>query len=81
MPLTKSKVDELNAEIAYSEFRFKRGDISYEDYMDERAQLIGQYYMKFYDEDMQLLSNLDYERDEEPPGFLGMILRVIKKIF
>lgn len=81
MPLNKSKVDELNAEIAYYEFRFKRGDISYEEYMDERARLIGQYYMKFYDEDMQLLSHLDYHKEEEPDGFLGMILRVIKKIF
>jgi len=80
MPLTKSKMEELNAEIAYYEFWFRRGEISYERYMDHREQLIGQYYMKFYDEDMQLLSHLDYEKDE-PTGLCGMILRVIKKIF
>jgi len=80
MPLSKSKVEELNAEIAYHEFKFKRGNISYEEFMETRAQLIGEYYMKFYDEDMQLLSHLDYEKDE-PAGLFGMILRVIKKIF
>jgi len=56
-------------------------NISYEKFMETRAQLIGEYYMKFHDEDMQLLSHLDYEKDDEPPGLFGMILRVIKKIF
>jgi len=81
MPLTKSKIKELNADILYHEIMFKRGKISYEEFMEHRARLIGEYYMKYYDEDMQLHGYLDAHHHDEPQGILGIILQAIKKIF
>tara|TARA_R110000824_G_scaffold294258_3_gene482608 strand:+ start:962 stop:1207 length:246 start_codon:yes stop_codon:yes gene_type:complete len=81
MPLTKSKIKELNADITMHEIMFKRGDISYEELMEHRSRLIGEYYMRYYDEDMQLHGYLDGYHHDEPQGILGIILQALKKIF
>tara|TARA_R100000808_G_scaffold5550_1_gene16833 strand:+ start:4452 stop:4691 length:240 start_codon:yes stop_codon:yes gene_type:complete len=79
MPLTKSKITELNAEIAYHEVLFRRGKISYEQFEAERHKLIGEYYMKYYDDEMNCL--LDYEKDSEPKGLLGVAVKLLRKLF
>ena len=79
MPLSKSYIAELNGDIAYQEYMFRRGRISYEEYEAERGRLIKEYYMKYYDDDMNCL--LDYENEREPSGLLGAILGLISKMF
>jgi len=79
MPLSKSKIKELNADIAYHEVLFRKGRISYEEYEAERQRLIRSYYMKYYDDEMNCL--LDYERDSEPKGLLGAAIKLLRKLF
>jgi hypothetical protein len=79
MPISKSKIKDLNAEILYHEVLFRRGKISYEEYEAKRVELIREYYMRYYDEDMNCL--LDYKKDSEPDGLLGMVIGVLRKLF
>ena len=80
MPLSKSYIAELNGDIAYQEYMFRRGRISYEEYEAERGRLIKEYYMKYYDDDMNCLAP-DYENEQEPHGLLGAILSLLRKLF
>jgi len=79
MPLSRSYIKELNREIAYWTHLYERGDITQDKYLSERAILIRDYYMKYYDEEKNCL--LDYEKDTEPKGLVGIALRVLRKLF
>ena len=79
MPLSKSKIEELNKEIESQELLYAKGVITYEQYESERASLIRDYYMKYYDDEMNCL--LDYEKDSEPDGLLGIAIKLLRKLF
>jgi hypothetical protein len=79
MPLSKSKIKDLNTEIKYYEVLLRKGMLSYSEYEAKRVELIKDYYMKYYDDDTNCL--LDYQRDSEPQGLLGAALRVLRKLF
>jgi hypothetical protein len=80
MPLTKSKIKDLNAEIQYHEVLFRRGEISYEEYEAKREDLIRKYHMRYREEDLSSLRK--YENDSEPPhDLLGILLSMIRKLF
>jgi len=79
MPLSKSKIKDLNAEIKYYEVLLRKGLLSYRDYEAKRVELIKDYYMKYYDDDMNCL--LDYKRDTEPHGLLGVAIKLLRKLF
>jgi len=79
MPLSKSKIEELNREIESQELLYSMGMITFQQYMSERASLIRDYYMKYYDDEGNCL--LEYERDIEPTGLLGIAIRMLRKLF
>lgn len=79
MPISKSKLKDLNAEIQYHEVLFRKGRMSFEEYEAKRVELIKEYYMRYYDEDTNCL--LDYKKDSEPRGLLGMVISVLRKLF
>jgi len=80
MPLSKSKIEELNKEIkVLSDKLHAKGTITHEQYESERANLIRDYYMKYYDNESNCV--LDYQRDSEPHGLLAIALGIIRKLF
>jgi len=79
MPLSKSYIAELNKEIAHWTYLYERGCITQDTYLVERATLIRDYYMKYYDDEMNCL--LDYEKDTEPKGLVGIALKLVRKLF
>jgi hypothetical protein len=79
MPLSKSKIEELNGDIKTQWNNFSKGIITYKQYESERARLIRDYYMKYYEDEGHCM--LEYERDSEPQGLLGIAIRMLRKLF
>ena len=79
MPISKTKIKELNSEILYHEILFRKGEISFEEYNKNRMSLISNYYKKYYDDNMNCM--LDYENHSEPTGLGGFLLRLVRKLF
>jgi len=79
MPLSKSKIEELNKEISSQEQLYIKGVITEEQYEAERAILIRDYYMKYYEDEAHCM--LEYERDSMPEGLLGIALKLLRKLF
>ena len=55
------------------------GVITEEQYEAERAILIRDYYMKYYEDEAHCM--LEYERDSMPEGLLGIALKILRKLF
>ena len=64
---------ELNEDLAHYELQFNRGKISFDEYKEKTRELIKIYYSKYSSEDVYL--------DSEPKGLLGMVMKVIRKLF
>ena len=79
MPLSKSKIEELNKEISSQEQLYIKGVITEEQYEAERVILIRDYYMKYYEDEAHCM--LEYERDSMPEGLLGIALKLLRKLF
>tara|TARA_Y100001938_G_scaffold150560_1_gene242059 strand:- start:756 stop:995 length:240 start_codon:yes stop_codon:yes gene_type:complete len=72
--LLMTKRAELNTALAYHELQFKRGEISFEEYSRKTKELIKMYYDEAY-------SSEDVYRVSEPKGLLGIIVKMLRKLF
>jgi len=79
MPLSKSYIAELNRELAQWTYLYEKRCITQDTYLAERATLIRDYYMKYYDDETNCL--LDYEKDSVPEGLLGIVIKLLRKLF
>ena len=64
---------ELNADLAHHEIQFRRGKISFEEYNEKTKELIRVFYSKYSSEDVY--------RDSEPKGLVGLVMKLVRKLF
>jgi hypothetical protein len=73
MGIEESKLSELHKDISYHAEKFRRGEISFEEYNHMTRELIASYHKRYTIEDIH--------KDSEPHGILGVILSAIRKLF
>ena len=75
-PITQilmTKRAELNADLTHYEIQFRRGKISFEEYNEKTKELIRVFYSKYSSEDVY--------RDSEPKGLVGLVMKLVRKLF
>tara|TARA_Y100001938_G_scaffold111797_1_gene153075 strand:+ start:366 stop:620 length:255 start_codon:yes stop_codon:yes gene_type:complete len=80
-PITQilmTKQAELNEQLILLEKSWRKGEISFQVYSERSKLLIRNFYIK---NDASLSHAEDVNKDKEPTGLLGIVLRVIRKIF
>ena len=74
-----SRRAELNLELQRHEYKWRKGEISFNEYNSKTKWLIKQYYTISRERDKNIIVNDDISKDSEPKGLLGILFKVIRK--
>ena len=67
---------ELNLELQRCEYKWRRGEISFNEYNTKTKRLLREYHSA----GNIINNNKDINRDSEPKGILGMLFKLVRKL-
>jgi hypothetical protein len=66
---------ELNLELQRYEYKWRRGEISFNEYNTKTKRLLREYHSAG-----NKINNKDINKDSEPKGVLGMLFKLVRKL-
>ncbi len=68
---------ELNEALRRYEQRWRKGEISFQEYSRETKQMI----KRFHSREVLRETARDIHKDSEPKGLLGLVMKLLKRVF